>query len=369
MKWENGNKGKSYQKGYRMKNVWLKKMISVTLAAGMSLALTACSGRMGDSTEGVSEEKTVRLPDTARFFRVDYLNSLPDGLTGENVGSALFSGDRIFYTFYNDDYTEQTICSYDILTGENVEYSTFKSNDGSTESSEYFYLSQYTADTDGNLLLITTASQYEGENSTSQTYLTKVDITGVEVYRKEIEIGPENSYCSAIRTDSDGNVYLAVDEWTYDGDTTYVLVFDDEGNGIGQIENTGEYIYSLANAADGRCGYLQWGADEETYVLQVFDPVELKVSEEIAIGSGYVYDCAVLDDHTYLYRGDDGLKQYDTDTQESSDYINWDDYNIPSSSVNSFGVLSDGRIAVYLQTWGEETYTISIAVLDEIGEE
>jgi ABC-type glycerol-3-phosphate transport system substrate-binding protein len=73
-----------------------------------------------------------------------------------------------------------------------------------------------------------------------------------------------------------------------------------------------------------------------------------------------------IDDHTFLYRGEKGLKQYDTTTQESTTYLNWMDCNISSNSVTTFGVLSDGRVAVYLQTWGSSSYTTDVAILDEI---
>jgi ABC-type glycerol-3-phosphate transport system substrate-binding protein len=42
------------------------------------------------------------------------------------------------------------------------------------------------------------------------------------------------------------------------------------------------------------------------------------------------------------------------------------DCNISSNSVTTFGVLSDGRVAVYLQTWGSSSYTTDIAILNEI---
>jgi ABC-type glycerol-3-phosphate transport system substrate-binding protein len=86
------------------------------------------------------------------------------------------------------------------------------------------------------------------------------------------------------------------------------------------------------------------------------------------MGSGYVSSCVPLDDHTYLYSGDRGLKLYDTETQETENYLNWMDCNISSSSVSSFGVLSDGRVVVYMQTWST-TYSTDIAILDEISAE
>jgi ABC-type glycerol-3-phosphate transport system substrate-binding protein len=412
-----------------MKKVWFKKTLSAALCACMTLSLAACGAGSGKSTEtganGTSEN------ETKRYFRADYLTNLPDGMTGENAGSVVFYGDKVFYSEYSNDYTQQTIYAYDVLTGEDMEYCTFKNGNGDDADiyAESTSLSQFTPTADGSVLLLSTSSQLDAstvdadkyadttkedlinfyysewgfdtydaaeeyfdkyiadtitENNTygdlllsyeatsdnyiRHTYLSKVDATGAEVYKSEIDAGPDNSYCNAIGSDADGNVYLAIDEWSEEGDsdTTYILVFDGSGNAIGRIDCSTSYISKLTNTADGKCGYLQWGSDGENYVVCVLDPAELKVSEEITVGSGYVYDCVALDDHTFLFRGEKGLKQYDTATQESTTYLNWMDCNISSNSVTTFGVLSDGRVAVYLQTWGSTSYTTDVAILNEI---
>jgi ABC-type glycerol-3-phosphate transport system substrate-binding protein len=412
-----------------MKKVWFKKTLSAVLCACMTLSLTACGGGSGKSTE--TGGSGTSADEAKRYFRADYLDNLPDGMTGENAGSVVFYGDKVFYSEYSDDYTQQTIYAYDVLTGEDMEYCTFKNGSGSDADiyAESTSLSQFTPTADGSILLLSTSSQLDAstvdtdkyanttkedlinfiysdwgfdtyqaaeeyfdnyiadtitENNTygdlllsyeatsdnyiRHTYLSKIDATGAEVYKSEIDAGPDNSYCNAIGSDADGNVYLAIDEWSEEGDsdTTYILVFDGSGNAIGRIDCSTSYISKLTNTADGRCGYLQWGSDGEDYVVCVLDPAELKVSEEITVGSGYVYDCVALDDHTFLFRGEKGLKQYDTTTQESTTYLNWMDCNISSNSVTTFGVLSDGRVAVYLQTWGSSSYTTDIAILNEI---
>jgi hypothetical protein len=357
-----------------MKKVWFKKTLSAALCACMTLSLAACGAGSGKSTEtganGTSEN------ETKRYFRADYLTNLPDGMTGENAGSVVFYGDKVFYSEYSNDYTQQTIYAYDVLTGEDMEYCTFKNGNGDDADiyAESTSLSQFTPTADGSVLLLSTSSQLDAstvdadkyadttkedlinfyysewgfdtydaaeeyfdkyiadtitENNTygdlllsyeatsdnyiRHTYLSKVDATGAEVYKSEIDAGPDNSYCNAIGSDADGNVYLAIDEWSEEGDsdTTYILVFDGSGNAIGRIDCSTSYISKLTNTADGKCGYLQWGSDGENYVVCVLDPAELKVSEEITVGSGYVYDCVALDDHTFLFRGEKGLKQYD----------------------------------------------------------
>jgi hypothetical protein len=375
-----------YKRRNTMKKVWFKKTLPAVLCACMTLSLTACGGGSGKSTEtGASAEN-----ETKRYFRADYLDNLPDGMTGENAGTIVFYGDKVFYSEYSDDYTQQTIYAYDVLTGEDMEYCTFKNGSGSDADiyAESTSLSQFTPTADGSILLLSTSSQLDAstvdtdkyanttkedlinfiysdwgfdtyqdaetyydnyiadtitENNTygdlllsyeatsdnyiRHTYLSKVDATGAEVYKSEIDAGPDNSYCNAIGSDADGNVYLAIDEYSEDdeggSDTTYILVFDGDGNAIGRIDSATSYISSMTNTADGKCGYLQWGDDGNSYALCVLDPKELKVSEEITVGSGYVYNCVAIDDHTFLYRGEKGLRQYDTTTQESTTPARW----------------------------------------------
>jgi ABC-type glycerol-3-phosphate transport system substrate-binding protein len=424
-----------------MKKMRFKKTFSVLLAASMALTLCACGGGSGsgDGTDGAdggqSGSGTTAADSSTRYFRADYLDNLPDNSffnSGNGGGSVVFSGDKAYYSYYNDDYTEQTVCAYDILTGENTEYYTSQSGSGDGGVfAESISLNQYTPTADGGLLLLISSSQldestvdmdkyenttkedvvnyiyqywgldtyeaaeeyfdnYLADTMTSQgetygelllsyeatsdnyirhNYCVKVDASGEEVSRVEVETSAENSYCEAIGSDADGNVFVAMEEWSDDSDTTYILAFDSEGNALGKIDTSGSYISKLVNTADGKCGYLTWASDGENYCLSILDPATLSSGEEIKMGSGYVSDCVALDDHTFLYNGDRGLKQYDTETQETENYLNWLDCNISSSSVSSFGVLSDGRVAVYIQSWGSSTYSVDIAVLDEISAE
>jgi ABC-type glycerol-3-phosphate transport system substrate-binding protein len=197
-----------------------------------------------------------------------------------------------------------------------------------------------------------------------------VDASGEEVFQKEITTGSVNSYCDAIGSDADGNLYVAMEEWSEDSSAYYILVYDKDGNELGQIDSNQDYISRFITTADGRCAYLTWSNDGVSYCLKVVDPETLSLGEEISLGtSSYVSNCVALDDHTYLYNGDSGLFQYDTQTEETSTYLNWMDCNISRNSVNSFGKLTDGRLAVYMIDWSSSEPSGDVAILDEISEE
>jgi ABC-type glycerol-3-phosphate transport system substrate-binding protein len=62
------------------------------------------------------------------------------------------------------------------------------------------------------------------------------------------------------------------------------------------------------------------------------------------------------------------LSLYNLKDQTEEAYLAWMDCNISSSSVSSFGILSDGNLGVLLQTWGNSGVSTEIAILKEVDE-
>lgn len=415
-----------------MKKMWLKKIFSLVLVAGMLVSLTACGGKKNE--EGGNSEQSgnsATANSALHYFRADYLDNVPEAFKKNGGGATSFLGDKMFYSRYNDDYTVQTICSFDILTGEETVYLEVAQNN--TEGgpfAENVYLNQFTADADGNIYAMFNSNQLDetkidkekyanttkedfinyiytnwGYNTyeeaeeyvnsseadlipngltygdvlmryeatqdcyINKTYLKKYDASGNELYVVELELNSQNGYCNAMGLDASGNIYLSVEEWTEESNSNYILVCDATGTVLGKIDGGNNYISRFVQTADGKCGYLTWSSTGEGYSLCTLDAATLATGDEITMGSSYINNCIVLDDHSYLYSGDKGLFVYDTQTQETTNYLNWMDCNISSSSVNSFGMLSDGRVAVYTQSWNSSGSSNDIAILSEISEE
>ncbi len=414
-----------------MKKMWLKKTFSIVLAAGMALSLAACGGNGssdGNNDSGKKDDGSSTTASAAHYFRADYLGNLPDTFRNSS-GTTMFRGDKLFYSAYNDDYSQQTVYSVDVLTGENTEYFTTESN-SSDIFAETTYLSQFCADNSGNLYVLLNsrqldkstldmdkydnatkedfinyiytnwgydtyedAEQYVNENESDfnsegytygellmryestdenyiiHSYIVKYDTTGAEVYKSEIDMNTTNGYCDAIGTDAKGNVYIAMEEWTDDSNSCYVIALDADGNTLGKIDVDSGYISNLLTTTDGKCAYLSWSADGNGYDLTPIEADTLSFGEGQKIGTGNVNNCIVLDDHTYLYSGDDGLYTYDTQTQEKEKYLKWLDCNLSSSSASAFSMLSDGTLAVYVQEWTSNGSSSDVAILTEISEE
>ena len=102
--------------------MWLKKTFSIVLAAGMALSLAACGGNGssdGNNDSGKKDDGSSTNASAAHYFRADYLGNLPDTFRNSS-GTTMFRGDKLFYSAYNDDYSQQTVYSVDVLTGENT---------------------------------------------------------------------------------------------------------------------------------------------------------------------------------------------------------------------------------------------------------
>lgn len=419
----------------KMKKMWLKKTLSVMLAASMVLSLSACGGKTegngnNNGNQGQSDSGST-ASGAAHYFRADYLGTLPEQFKKNGGNYTSFYGDKLFYSCYNDDYTKQTICSFDVLTGEETVYLEMdQGGNGGDVFAENSYMNQFTADEEGNIYVLVSSSkidentvdkekyanatkedlinyiynnwgydtyeaaeEYVNNNESEvlpegysygdlllmyeateanyirKSYLKKYDTTGTEAFKAEIAMNSSNGYCDAMGMDADGNLYLAIEEWSEESSSSYIMVYDKDGAELGKIDIGSNYVSRLIKTVDGKCGYLTWSATGNGYSLCVLDPATKSVGEEIQMGSGYINSCIILDDHTYLYSSDRGLFKYDTATQETENYLNWMDCNISSNNVSAFGMLSDGRVAVYVQSWTSNGSNNDIAILSEISEE
>lgn len=402
----------------------LKKFLSVLIVAGMTVALTACGGTKDSGKTGSDNG----AEDGKKYYSAQYLENLPDSMNGNGSNSVSLCGDRVYYSTYNDDYTKQTIYSFDILTGENVEYLSVDNSNSGDLFAERMSLDRFVPDNEGNLYLLMLSNQVDEstvdktkyENTTREDvidyiynnwgfgtyeeaeeyfttneadfmqngytygsllmqyelteanyirhmYIKKYDTSGNEISNMEITSYTGNGYCDALGIDAEGYVYLALEEYTDTSSSSYILVNDKDGNNVGKIDT--QYVSRFVSLKDGSCGYLSWGTEGDSYSLSVLDGATAKVSEEISLGSSYVDKCIQIDDHTFMYKDDRSLSTYDLETQESHEYLKWMDCNISSNYVSDFGILSDGRVVAYIQSYDSNGTNVDIAILNEVSAE
>lgn len=393
-----------------------KRGIAAVLTIAMGLGLCGCKGDTSVGNNGEAQ----------RYFKATYLENLPDTFNEYMSGNTIFKGDSFYYSSYNEDYTKNGVYSFNLITGETQTIWEGESNPDS-ELQESVYADSYTVDDDGNFYMYITHNSvdpaslekdysgsdfddvieymtsewgydeemakedwesYYAESYTDEdgnvdygkflqennrewinTYMIrKLDKDGNVVYEYDIAAETEeNSYssCSDIAVDKDGYLYAFMNEWDDESDIYYMIVLDKDGNEKGRIDYDG-YANGIFTMGDGRVAASGWG--DAGVELSIFDGQNLKIVETIQADE--LYNPTVLDETHLLYSDGTALYSYNLEDESKEKYLSWMDCNISSAAVQSFGVLSDGSIGVYTQTWSDsDGRTIcDLVILNEVDE-
>jgi ABC-type glycerol-3-phosphate transport system substrate-binding protein len=391
----------------------IRQIMAITLSASMALGLCGCGGGSGTSKNTSGQE---------HYFSVSYLDELPENLA--QLGSSMFKGDCLYYTAYDEDYTTEHLYSYNLV--EKTESVLWERTDEQNEDGITTYsagINNFTVDDDGNVYAYMYVNAVQ-EDSLSKDYssatlddvldymvnewgyeendaaeewdqwykddytdedgnvnygnflksmaleydysnvVQKIDPSGNVVYELSVNEDSDDysSYCSDIEVDQNGYLYVNMNRWNNEGteDTYYVDVYDTDGTKKGTV-NFDDYAYNLIALSDGRVGCVSYGEGTE---LVVIDPDSMSITDTYEILSE---NLSPYDGDTVLMNYNSGLILYNLKDQSEEELLTWMDCNISSSSVNSFGVLSDGTLGVLTQTWSSSV-TTDIAILTEVDE-
>ena len=395
-----------------MKNGFMKKGIALGLVATTAVSLCACGS-----------DKKANSDADKKYFRAEYIDNLPAEFNG-NVGATAFKGNTLYYNAYDENYRSTGLKSYNLVSGEQgtiwkIEPASEEENVSSTD------ISYFTVDDDGNIYMVVSygimtpsgedysnatlddvinflvenwgedentaaedwenyyASEYVDDagnpdyekfltemNSeyTSITEFAKVKADGTVIFKQQLENG-EGVYinCYSVATDKKGNFYACMNEWNESGseDIYYVLVWDSEGNEKGKIEFD-DYTTSVVEIPEGKVAAVGWG--NEGMEMKVLDADKMAIGDTIAVESDQLRP---YDEKNMMVSENGVLYKFNLETKEKEELLSWMDCNISSSSVMNYGLLSDGNIAVFTQTWnnmsGEQRG--EIAIIKEISAE
>lgn len=398
------------------RGLWRKAM-ALTLAAAMTAGLTACGG--GSNSTSANGKQ--------RYFKADYLSDLPDSFN-DTTNDIKIQGDTMYYSSYDETYTKYGLYSYNLISEESVKIYELNQNDGSgnssyvssytvTESGDVYlflnvseidessltedysnatlddvlnymveqwgYGSTEDAEKDWNDYYASQCTDEDGTvhydsflKSSNAKYidsysLLKVDASGNTAFDQKIDLGDkaDSVSCNGMAADKEGNVYLALNTWansadgsSIDSDEYYTLVVDSKGEVKGKISSD-SYTPGLVALADGTVASIGYG--DNGCELRPLDISSMKeqTDKAIEVPSDSV---SVLDDKNILITDGNSVYKYNLDTKEKEEFFNWMDCNISSSSVSSYGVLSDGRIAAYIQNWNSNGNQTEIALIKEV---
>ena len=394
-----------------------KRVLSGLMAVALAVSMAGCGGKNGGQTgsNGGGEGTVVAANKASHFYRAEYLENLPAEFT--EVNRACFVGDNIFYTSNGPDYSTPLVGRINLTTGDN---SVIWKKSSADEDQN---ITGMGADDDGNVVLFlrqtrlkdevlesfadtteddiidflyedwgmesredaekywndelktyyenkslaeiyaTFKADYENDYYREDTFL-KFDASGKELCNKTLDIGGDIEMRD-VKIDKDGNVIALMGEWLEDDNLNYVMIFDGEGNTKGKVD-LDSYSDSLIRLANGDIAVSNSG---ETCEIIPIDAANHSKGEAKQLpGLTYISDMCAYSDNEYLVSIDSFVTKVNLETGESEKFLTWLDSNIMSYYVRDFGVLSDGSIGVYLESYGANQST-DLVILREISEE
>ena len=394
-----------------------KRVLSGLMAVALAVSMAGCGGGGGGNTAGGAkgEEGTVVASNkAAHYYKAEYLEKLPEEFT--DINRAFFVGDEIVYSSYGANYDTPLIGRVNLLTGES---SVVWKKEGTDETS----ITGMGADTEGNVYAFFRISRikdeileknadvteediikyiyeewgtesYEeaekswnndlkssyGDKSMAEIYsmmtadyendyiredfFVKYDASGNEVFKNTVDIGADIDIRD-VKTDKNGNILVLTGEWIGDDNLNYIQIYNSDGSAAGKVE-LDTYADRLLTLANGDVAVTSSG---ETCEIITIDAANRTKGETKTIdGLSYIGNLCVFGENEYLVNCDSYVTRVNTETGEKEKFFTWLDSNIMSYYVRDFGMLSDGGIGVYLESYGAGR-SVDLAILREISEE
>ncbi|MCF0187256.1 MAG: hypothetical protein HUJ98_12310, partial [Bacteroidaceae bacterium] len=226
----------------------MKKNFKGFLCIGLSVAMilgsfTACgkkdSGNSSPSTGNAAVDTA--LSDPSHYFKAEYIDNLPASLNS-NVYSGQFIGDCFYYQSWDEDYRFLSLCSYNLLTGEEKVVRKF-TNSQSDPYKETESLYSFCVGKDGALYAVVNSSRIMTENfDFDPATKTREDVSaymaenwGYSNEDVENELA-EDSYYVKNYTDENGTVrydwiYVSMVGYDYGYENHYYIkIYDTDGN-------------------------------------------------------------------------------------------------------------------------------------------
>lgn len=327
----------------------MRRLTALFLSVLMFLSMAACG-----------KEQEVETDNTSELVYVPEYLELGENEEGNLQYAALLDGDVLCHPVLSWEEgggpPEIVLHRHSLTQGTLVE---FPLKDGATG------IIAWTLGVDGSMYFVVFGwnSNEAAEASGAGTVLVKYGRTGSLSFWQDITdfLPGEGSFLMRIATDGQGRTYLLTEKG--------ILLFDGKGNPSGTISVTASnpiYFGSFGRGSDGKV-YLsgtQNNGPEDGATLYEVDYQAVKLSGGFAdfpsAGGTLTQDAIgniVTYDNTAVYT-------YDLNTQEKEQLFAWTDSGIEASTVDTVGVLSDGRIAVFYRDW--QSHNSGVALLSGV---
>lgn len=324
----------------------LKRVCMAFALAGCMGAMAACgsdSGRVDPVKEWVYVPEFVTIEDESmRYYDMRY------------------SGGALYYSSYSWD--EETGVGREAL----YRYSTTDGKSSEVildwgEEQENNNLDEMVFAADGSMCAVVRSYSYDEvtQSGSSRYKLVKFGADGKLVFLHDVtetlEKESQNDwiYIRGIALDGLGHIYLAGESgvFLFDGDGSYKGIVS-AGNGMN------DHMRSIGAGRDGKVyvSIYSYGENGVSYELAEIDYDNRKTGDSYAnfpSGNGSEGLTPGAEAGTFIVNDGSTLYEYSLETQEKTALFDWLDSDINGSSVQSVGVMEDGRILAVIYDWDD----------------
>ena len=312
---------------------YIKRGISLLLAAVLAIALMACGSEETKETEG-----------TDGYVYVPEFHTLAAG-EETHINNLKIHGEELYYTSYTyDESTQESLNEFVCRPLDSLENSETLNLNMETPEGFISGMGDFTFDKEGNLYAIKHVSPVyiegkEYKESDYKTFLVKYNADFQEVWSLDMAevFTEENSYVQDMITGGENKIYLSSNNVIY--------VIDGAGTFVKTISVNANWINELTSTSDGRVFVVQHG--NSGMELVEIDTVKDVMGEALQGIPDTNNEIKAGQNGTLLVGGYNKLYEYDLNAQEATEVLDWVESNVHGNSVRDISILSDGRVAVY----------------------
>ena len=313
----------------------IKRGISLVVAIVMAMGLIACGGKETEETTSNGTAGYVYVP---QFQTLD---------TGEEtyINNVEIREGKLYYISYTyDESTQESKNEFICRPLDNLENSEILNLNMETPEGFTSGMGDFTFDKEGNFYVIKHISPIYIEDmeyieSDYKTFLMKYTPDFQEIWSLDLAevFTEENSYIQNMIIGGENKVYLSSNNVIY--------VIDRDGNFVKTISVNANWINGLTATSDGRVFVVQYG-NSGMEIVEI-DTVKDVMGETLQGIPDSNSEIKAGRDGTLLVAGYNKLYEYDLNTQEATEVLDWVEANIHGNSIRDISILEDGRLVVY----------------------
>lgn len=313
----------------------IKRGISLVVAIVMAMGLIACGGKETEETTSNGTAGYVYVP---QFQTLD---------TGEEtyINNVEIREGKLYYISYTyDESTQESKNEFICRPLDSLENSEILNLNMETPEGFTSGMGDFTFDKEGNFYVIKHISPIYIEDmeyieSDYKTFLMKYTPDFQEIWSLDLAevFTEENSYIQNMIIGGENKVYLSSNNVIY--------VIDRDGNFVKTISVNANWINGLTATSDGRVFVVQYG-NSGMEIVEI-DTVKDVMGETLQGIPDSNSEIKAGRDGTLLVAGYNKLYEYDLNTQEATEVLDWVESNIHGNSIRDISILEDGRLVVY----------------------